>query len=73
MICNGNNNGNNTHNNSNNIVIRIVDNNMGCSFKLHVKFGAEESIVNTPLDSLQSKNTNNAKSEVKFKRQIRDL
>jgi hypothetical protein len=28
--------------------------------------GVEESIVNTPLVSLQSKNANNAKSEVRF-------
>jgi hypothetical protein len=31
----------------------------------------EESIVNAPLVSLQSKNTNNAKSEVRFKQLIR--
>jgi hypothetical protein len=33
--------------------------------------GVEESIVNAPLVSLQSKNTNNAKSEVRFKQLIR--
>jgi hypothetical protein len=37
------------------------------------KVGVEESIVNAPLVSLQSKNTNNAKSEVSFKQLIRDL
>jgi DNA phosphorothioation-dependent restriction protein DptG len=31
------------------------------------------SIVNAPLVSLQSKNTNNAKSEVRFKQLIRDV
>jgi hypothetical protein len=35
--------------------------------------GFEESIVNAPLVSLQSKNTNNTKSEVRFKQLIRDL
>jgi hypothetical protein len=34
---------------------------IGCSFK----FGVEESIVNASLVRLQSKNTNNAKSEVR--------
>jgi hypothetical protein len=38
-----------------------------------IKGGVEESIVNEPLISLQSKNTNNAKSGVRFKQQIRDL
>jgi hypothetical protein len=42
-------------------------------FKCHLKVGVEESIVNAPLLSLQSKNTNNAKSEVSFKQLIRDL
>jgi hypothetical protein len=32
----------------------------------------EELIVNASLVSLQSKNTNNAKSEVRFKQLIRD-
>jgi hypothetical protein len=41
--------------------------NIGCSFKCILKVGVEESIVNTPLVSLQNKNTNNAKSEVRFK------
>jgi hypothetical protein len=41
---------------------------VGCSFKFILKVGVEESIV-----SLQSKNTNNAKSEVRFKHLIRDL
>jgi hypothetical protein len=35
---------------------------------ISVKVGVEESIVNAPLVSLHSKNTNNAKSEVRFKR-----
>jgi hypothetical protein len=43
-----------------------------CLFKLILKVGVEESIVNAPLVSLRSKNTNNAKSEVRFKL-IRDL
>jgi hypothetical protein len=38
-----------------------------------MKVGVEESIVNAPLVNLQCKNTNNAKSEVKFKQLIRDL
>jgi hypothetical protein len=41
--------------------------NIGCSFKFLLKAGLEESIVNAPVVSLQSKNTNNAKSEVRFK------
>jgi hypothetical protein len=40
---------------------------IGCSFKFLLKVGAEEWIVNAPLVGLQSKNTNNAKSEVRFK------
>jgi hypothetical protein len=36
-----------------------------CSFKFPVKVGVEESIVNAPLVSLQIKNTNIAKSEVR--------
>jgi hypothetical protein len=35
------------------------------NFKFILKVGVEESIVNAPLVSLQSKNTNNAKSEVR--------
>jgi hypothetical protein len=46
---------------------------MGCSFKFILKVGTEEFIVNAPLVSLQSKNINDAKSEVKFKQLIRDL
>jgi hypothetical protein len=38
---------------------------ISCSFKFPVKVGVEESIVNAPLVSLQSKNTNKAKSEVR--------
>jgi hypothetical protein len=39
---------------------------IGCSFKFIPKIGVEESIVNAPLVSLHTKNTNNAKSEVTF-------
>jgi hypothetical protein len=39
---------------------------MGCSFKLILKVGIEESIVNAPLVRQQSKNTNEEKSEVRF-------
>jgi hypothetical protein len=46
---------------------------IGCSFKFIPKVGVEESIVNAPLVRLQSKNTNNTKSEVSFKQLIRDL
>jgi hypothetical protein len=45
---------------------------IGCLFKLILKVGVEEPIVNAPLVSLRSKNTNKAKSEVRFKL-IRDL
>jgi hypothetical protein len=38
-----------------------------CSFNFLLEVGVEESIVNAPLVSLQSKNTNNAKSKVRFK------
>jgi hypothetical protein len=38
-----------------------------------LKVGVEESIVNAPLGSVQSKNTNNAQSEVRFRQLIRDL
>jgi hypothetical protein len=37
-----------------------------------LKAGVEESIVNGPLVNQQSKNTDNAKSEVRFKQLIRD-
>jgi hypothetical protein len=47
--------------------------NIGCSIKFILKVGVEESIVNAPLVSLQSKNTNNGKSKVKFNQLIRDL
>jgi hypothetical protein len=43
--------------------------NNGCLFKFILKVGVEESIVNAPL-VLQSKNTKNAKSEVRFKQLI---
>jgi hypothetical protein len=46
---------------------KTVKQSIGCSLKFPVKDGAEESIVNAPLVSLQIKNTNNAKSEVRFK------
>jgi hypothetical protein len=39
---------------------------VGCSFTFILKVGIEESIVNAPLVSLHSKNTKNAKSEVRF-------
>jgi hypothetical protein len=45
---------------------------IGCSFKFLLKVGVEESIVNAPLVSVQSKPTNNAKSEVRFKQLIRN-
>jgi hypothetical protein len=44
--------------------------NIGYSFKFLLKVGVEESIVNAPLVSLQSKNTNNTKSEVRFKQLV---
>jgi hypothetical protein len=44
-----------------------------CSFKFILKVGVEDSIVNASVVRLQSKNTNNAKSEVRFKQLIRDL
>jgi hypothetical protein len=43
-----------------------IFNNIGCLFKFILKIGVEESIVNALRVSLQSKNTNNAKSEVIF-------
>jgi hypothetical protein len=46
---------------------------MGCSFKFILKVGVEESIVNAPLGRLRSKNTNNAKSEVRLKQLVRGL
>jgi hypothetical protein len=39
---------------------------IGCSFKFLLKVGVEESIVNAPLVSLQGKNANNVKSEVRL-------
>jgi hypothetical protein len=44
---------------------------MGCSFNFILKVGVEESIVNAPFVTLQSKNTNNAKSKVRLKQLIR--
>jgi hypothetical protein len=46
---------------------------IGRSFKFILKVDVKESIVNAPLVSLYSKNTNNAKSEVSFKQLIRDM
>jgi hypothetical protein len=46
--------------------------NIVCSFKFLLKVAVQESIVNAPLVSLQSKNKSNAKSEVRFKQLIRD-
>jgi hypothetical protein len=45
----------------------------GVFFLFHLKVGVEESIVGGPLVSLQSNNTNSAKSKVSFKQLIRDL
>jgi hypothetical protein len=47
--------------------LKPIFENIGCSFKFILKVSVEELIVNAPLVNLQSKNTNNAKSEVKFK------
>jgi hypothetical protein len=52
--------------------VNVCPYNIGCSFKFLFKVGAEEPIVNRPLVSLEIKNTNNAKSEVRFKQLIRD-
>jgi hypothetical protein len=51
--------------------VLVATNSIGCSFKFIV--GVEEAIVNAPLVSVQSKITNDAKSEVRFKQLIRDL
>jgi hypothetical protein len=40
----------------------VIIMNIECSFKFLLKVGVEESIVNAPLVSLQSKNTNNTNS-----------
>jgi hypothetical protein len=45
-------------------VVSVCSYNTGCSFKFFLKVGVEEPIVNEPLEI---KNTNNAKSEVRFK------
>jgi hypothetical protein len=45
---------------------------IGYWYKYLVNVGVEEPIVNAPLVSLKSKNTNNAKSGVIFKQLIRD-
>jgi hypothetical protein len=46
---------------------------IGCSFKFILKVGVEELIVNEPIVCVQSKNTNNPKSEVRFKQLIRGV
>jgi hypothetical protein len=38
-----------------------------------LKVGVEQSIVNAPFVSLQNKDTNNTKSEVRFEQLIRGL
>jgi hypothetical protein len=43
---------------------------IGYSFRFILIVGLEKSIVNTPLVSLYSKNTNDAKSEVRLKQLI---
>jgi hypothetical protein len=53
------------------IIANKYTTNIGCSFKFILKVGVEESIVNAPLVSLHMKNTNNTKSEVRFKQLIR--
>jgi hypothetical protein len=45
----------------------ILKQSIGCTSKFPVQVGVEESIVNAPVVCMQSKNTNNAKSEVRFK------
>jgi hypothetical protein len=42
------------------------------SFKFLLKVGVEKLIVNAPLARLQIKNTNNTRSEVRFKQLIHD-
>jgi hypothetical protein len=51
----------------------LVINYIECSIKFILKAGIKELIVNAPLVSRQSKNTNNAKTEVRFEQLIRDL
>jgi hypothetical protein len=53
--------------------VSLVINYIECSIKFILKAGIKELIVNAPLVSRQSKNTNNAKSEVRFEQLIRDL
>jgi hypothetical protein len=50
----------------------FIERTIGCFFKFHLKVDVEKSIVNAPLVSMHSKNTNNAKSEVSHKQLIRD-
>jgi hypothetical protein len=52
--------------------ITSIFNCIGCSLKFILTVAVEESIVNAPLVSLQRKNTNNAKNEVRFQQLIRD-
>jgi hypothetical protein len=54
-------------------ILQCSFNFIGCSFKFLLEVGVDESIVNALLVCLQSKNTNNVKSEVRFKQLIRDL
>jgi hypothetical protein len=46
---------------------------IGCSFKSLPKIDVEVAIVNAPLIGLQNKNTNNTKSQVRFKQLICNL
>jgi hypothetical protein len=50
----------------------IIGDVINYSLRVVLKVGIEESIVNAPLGRLQSKNTNNAKSEVRFNQLLRD-
>jgi hypothetical protein len=56
-----------------NVIFKCKYKYIGCSFKSILKVDDEELIVNAPLVSLQSKDTNNAKSEVRFKQLSGDL
>jgi hypothetical protein len=49
------------------MLVRLkVKKDIGCSFKFILTVGVEELIVNAPLVSLYTKNTNNAESEVRL-------
>jgi hypothetical protein len=56
-----------------NFRIFLREQDIGRSFKFILKVGVKESIVNAQLLSRQSKNTNNTKSEVRFKQLIHGL